>query len=265
MPPQPAESLCRLYYRPLREGIGEGDAPPWTVEEYAGDDFGALRDAPVKDAVADLARRGGPWLAFTTHAHVVEFRTGEYILRGGAAEPLYRTRGIAGHSEPWSREWPVAWWEYRGRTGVDLLRVDPLHPAWRGLACVAWVRLLLQLAPHRSVMDSEAAERTLDDWVRNLDTWEAEFRAVIDTGLPSEAAVDTRWKVDRFTDVVFTIDRNVRDDPRVGTSSGRSAWCKAWDEASAQTVRRVVGDRWFLAIADRLALVALAKSGLTPG
>ncbi len=55
-----------LRYRPLREGAGEGAAVPWAVESFAHVEGLPPGCGPAYDALSELARGGGRWLATVT-------------------------------------------------------------------------------------------------------------------------------------------------------------------------------------------------------
>lgn len=70
-------NTARLRWRPLREGAGAGPAAPWRQETYAHDaSEPSVRVGVVWDALSELAREGGRWVASVeapVFDHVITF------------------------------------------------------------------------------------------------------------------------------------------------------------------------------------------------
>ncbi len=227
---RPGLFVCRLYYRPLREGDGEGDPAPWTVESFSDHDGavaelmgapGAARGGPARDALAELARGGRRWLAFvaTSGGRIC----GEYVVRGGDAEPL----------APYWGFWPVAWWERCASTrAADMLDASRLPVRESALAALACWRVALDMNLRVTDVDRAAAERARAAWddttdeARRLSLVERSFLHVIEA-----------------CDLIHSLDRIDQETRRT------DAWA-AWNEAARREVRRCIGDAWFIARTD---------------
>lgn len=99
IPPRPNTAVLR--WRPLREGDGEGPPAPWCSESYHHDSIHGSCVGGVWDALSELARGGGRWLA-TVEATVYECQCErrDFIVRNGRVEPL-GTTGAQFVVRPW--------------------------------------------------------------------------------------------------------------------------------------------------------------------
>ncbi len=238
--------LCHLYYRPLREGDGEGDPAPWSVETFDDTDAvvaisrgspGVVRAGRAHDELSELARGGGRWLAFVATSEWREFLPpqsvaricGEYVVRGGAVERLLT----------WRARWPVAWWERGTRTSLEMLcALGDLRPSQRAIAVAAWIQALADYAPSWPGTGGNIAEAL--DTIR---AWGDRCRGAMSAD--DEAA--TAGLVQDALRLMPVVDERARNDPRGDAPPGREAWVAGWERASVAAVQRAVGDAWFIA------------------
>lgn len=206
---------CHLFYRPLREGDGDGDAPPWTVETF--DDSDA-RGGPAFDELSELARGGGRWLAFIANSEDggLDRILGEFVVRDGAAWSV----------PPWSVYWAIARWERSlAVRAIDMLDAPSMPLLLHERAALACWRIALELAPNITQADRAAAAQADEAWGERSSR-ENDIVNVIE-GMPLRRSL-------------IRLNSEMRDTDRESK----------WHMATLEAVRRVVGDAWFIARAD---------------
>lgn len=231
--PDGPEYACHLFYRPLREGPGEGPPAPWTVETFDDSDGAAQCGLPKhhRGGPAKLARGGGRWLAFVTcsglgwNPELCGPIIGEYLVRDGNVEPLATVEF----------RWPIKLWERGVRSAMNLLNQPGIPPDLLVEAMIAWLRAA-----------TERLSRVEPVTIASIDVWEARLRLVRAGAparpLPTDIGPQNAW--------LGGIDESVRYDPRGEAPPGREAWVAAWERDSVAVVQRVVGDAWFIARAS---------------
>lgn len=251
---RPAYFMCHLYYRPLREGSGDGHTPPWTLETFDDTDAAALeakhggrhRGGPARDALSDLASGGGRWLAMVAHSDARDFEPpqeyrsnrilGESIVCEGNVLPLRR----------WFNHWPVSWWESSIISGAEMLAPPDLPIDLRWRAAVAFVRATVESATLYG-MKLDATQ-----WLERASAMERCAEANLSSPERDVAQVE-----DAFGSYLAELRRMcsiVRQGGEGGIAPGElfdldehRAKITAWDRTSASAIRRIVGDAWFIA------------------
>lgn len=233
LPPLPADCsahTCHLFYRPLREGSGKGPPAPWTLETFDdSDSTPQQRGGPARDALAELARGGGRWLAFVTCSglgwapELCGPIFGEYVVCSGEVKPLAAV----------DFRWPIQTWERGHDSALSLLHLPGIPQENLLEAMIAWLRLAVKRLSSVPL-----------DTVKRIEWWEkCLIRALAgETRSPMLAAIDQAslaW--------LGRIAEEVCNDPRGEAAPGREAWVAAWNRDSVAEVRRVVGDAWFIA------------------
>lgn len=249
LPPNGPEHACHLFYRPLREGSGEGPPAPWTVETFDDSDGATkqgptwqTRCGPALDALSELARGGGRWLAFVKWTGAADGLPGgsvrgEYVVRDGSAEPL----------TTWHARWPIHWWERPVISGVDMLTVPdvPIRLRWR--AAFALARVTQECAPLRG---SDMKRRVVEMAERTA--VEGGYTEAILTAPDCDvrqAQGAFSGYLDEMADLHAAVRRGGNDRLVPGGAFDlrlHMARVSEWDEASAAVIRRVVGDAWFI-------------------
>lgn len=179
-----------LRYRPLREGDGSGDPAPWTVESFAFVEGLPQGEGPAHDALAELARGGGRWLAMVTPGgpwaprepfgfeqdHLLPQRppSDACVIRGGRATPMLGPECWFGEREtvsPMSVSTrdvnAVEWWsEVQDARWLLLAPSIPRHV--RVAATVAALRCGLYLFSPEGRQSVEAALAVCERRVRGV-------------------------------------------------------------------------------------------------
>lgn len=235
---RPGLWVCHLYWRPLREGDGEGGPAPWTVETFDDTDAvaaitrgatGVVRAGPAHDHLSELARGGGRWLAFVATSEWRDFLPpqsvasicGEYVIRGGTVERLLT----------WRARWPVAWWERGTRTSLEMLyALADLRPSQRAIAVAAWIQALADYTPSWADTDRNIVEA--------LDTIRARGDRCRGAMSADDEAATASLVQDALRLLPVVVEARVRNDP---------ARREAWECVSVAAVQRAVGDAWFIA------------------